>query len=334
MQCSNCQTPLMEEDQFCPACGQPVVRQLTAAPPESMQSAERGRDQIPHWMMIGGGLLLVVLCFGTLAVGGFFFFNDKNQAGIPAADSEVASLQATVAAQEAAVAGENAAQAQPAQQQESVLINFGEQPIAEVPGIKVWIDKSLVGEYHAGLAEDFGALVLETKNPTGTITITPVEHFSAALPESDEIFNVEDLSQSIVAPDMEAFSICLPVPGGSCDYPDLNPNVDILDFQNGRGIRAVSIWTDDTIAFSNERLDYYFYGLTADKQFYIAAGYELDHSFLDGKDWVFKLNDSSVDVDTVDAAAESVIEVLSQPSGYTPELSSIDAVIRSLRVEN
>lgn len=344
MQCAKCQTPLLPEDQFCPNCGQPVVQQAPSAdhfPPHNNQTLSVQKqsilgnlDQLPRWMLFGGIGLLVVICFGMMAVGGHFLVGGKNRVAAPETNSESVILQATVFSQETTIADQNPSQEQSSPQQESASVEMEIQPAAEAPRVKVWIDTNLMRGYQVEQEGDYGGLILQTTSPTGSIMIIPAASLSAALPDSDEIFNLDDLAQSIAAPDMETFAICLPVPGGACEFLGFNPNVVILDFQSGSGIRAASIWTDETIEYSNDRLDYYFYGLTADRQFYITAGFDLDHPFLEGKDWVFKENDPNFDIDDFDTITESVFVALSRPDGYEPELASIDAVIRSLRVEN
>lgn len=342
MICSNCQTPLLEEDQFCPACGQPVVKQappappvqMPPAPPVQMQPTAGNWNQMPRWMMIGGGLLLVVLCFGTLAVGGFFLLKDKNEAGVPAANQEVANLQATVSAQEAAIAAQ---QQEVAPQPEAVTA--GDQATASAPGVKVWFDTSTMQDFRIMPWEelldeklfDSGMVILEFKNPNGIIMIFPLIEYADLLGDS-EVFS--DLSWAISNGDEEDLEVCIPIPLTPCDEQAFNIQVETLNFKNGSGIRSASAqFLNNVIAINNESMDYSFYGLTTNQRFYIVGNFELDHEYLPENDWVFRLDDADIDIDAFDEICENAYDELSKSNGYSPSLTSIDAVIKSLRVE-
>ena len=177
---------------------------------------------MPRWMMIGGGLLLVVLCFGALAVGGIFLLSDKNEAGVPAAN------------QEAAIA---------AQQPEAV--SAGNQATASAPGVKVWFDTSTVQNFRIMPWEelwdeklfDSGMVILEFKNPNGIIMILPLIEYADLLGDS-EVFS--DLSWAISNGDEEDLEVCIPIPLTPCDDQVYNLQVEKLRFQNGSGIRSAS----------------------------------------------------------------------------------------------
>lgn len=348
MKCRNCQTPLVEEDQFCPVCGHPAVKQAPAArpvqtppaPPAQMQAAAGSWRQMPRWMLIGGGLLLVVLCFGTLAVGGFFLLKDK--AGVPAVNQEVADLQATISAQEAAIAAQTMQQATPIAQDaapQPEAVSAGDQATASAPGVKVWFDTSTVQDFRIMSWEelwdekpfDTGMVILEFKNPNGSVMILPLFEYADLLGDS-EVFT--DLAWAISNGDEEDLEVCIPIPLTPCDEQAFNIQVETLNFKNGSGIRSASAQiVNDVIAINNESMDYSFYGLTTNQRFYIVGNFELDHEYLPENDWVFKLDDADIDIDALDEISENAYDELSKAKGYTPSLTSIDAVIESLRVE-
>ena len=289
---------------------------------------------MPRWMMIGGGLLLVVLCFGTLAVGGFFLLKDKDEADVPEANQEVAKLQATVSAQEAAIAAQ---QQEVAPQPEAV--NVGDQATASAPGVKVWFDTNLMQEFRIVPPEelwdekpvDSGLLALDFKNPDGAVLILPVAGYSDLVGDSEAL---SDLRQAISSGNKADLEACIPIPLTPCDQQIFNLQIETLNFKNGSGIRSASLKTEnDAIALNNQSMKYSFYGLTTDQQFYITGVFELDHEYLPENDWVFKLGDADIDIDAFDEIFANVYDELSQANGYAPSLTSIDAVIKSLRVE-
>jgi hypothetical protein len=326
---------------------------MPPAPPAQMQPAAGSWNQMPRWMMIGGGLLIVVLCFGALAVGGIFLLSDKNEAAVPAANQEVAGLQATISAQEAAIAAQTMQQAQPTQQptpqpqatpiaQETALpeaVNAEDQATASAPGVKVWFDTSTVQDFRIMSWEelwdekpfDSGMVILEFKNPDGMVTILPLIEYADWLDDS-KVFS--DLTWAISNGDEEDLEVCIPIPLTPCDEQAFNLQVETLNFKNGNGIRSASAQiVNDVIAINNESMDYSFYGLTTDQRFYIIGNFELDHENLPENDWVFKLDDADIDIDAFDEIFANVYDELSRPNGYSPSLTSIDAVIKSLRVE-
>ena len=295
---------------------------------------------MPRWMMIGGGLLFVVLCFGSLAVGGFFLLRNKNGTDVPVANQEVASLQATVSAQEAAIVAQTSSQEQPAQQPEAG--SSGDQATAAAPGVKVWFDTNLMQEFRIVPPEelwdekpvDSGLLALDFKNPDGAVLILPVAEYSDLVDLVSDSEVLADLSLAISNGNKADLESCIPIPLTPCDQQVFNLQIETLNFKNGSGIRSASAKIENNaIALNNESMQYSFYGLTTNQQFYITGLFELDHEYLPENDWVFKLGDADIDIDAFDEIFANVYNELSNPNGYTPSLTSIDAVIESLRVE-
>lgn len=65
MKCSNCQEPLLEGDQFCANCGQPVT--VPASPPAAQSVAPAARKRMPRWLLVVIILAILILfcCVGV-----------------------------------------------------------------------------------------------------------------------------------------------------------------------------------------------------------------------------------------------------------------------------
>ncbi len=158
--------------------------------------------------------------------------------------------------------------------------------------------------------------------------ILPLIEYADWLGDS-EVFT--DLSWAISNGDEEDLELCIPIPLTPCDDQVYNLQVEKLRFQNGSGIRSASAEIiNNTIALGNESMHYSFHGLTTDQRFYVSGLFELDHENLPENDWVFKLDDADIDIDAFDEIFANVYDELSKPNGYSPSLTSIDAVIEVL----
>lgn len=344
MQCNNCHHPLLEEDQFCPYCGQEIIQQPTPqpveqSPPQTVQHTVRpaSREPTPRWLIAGGIVLLSGLCFGVFAVGGTLLLTNQNQNTQPAVSVEANGSPTAVPLEDAAPALPQEPPAGPQMAAPpSEQADQADQPLASAVGVKAWLDTSLAAEYRVVPPQELGGekslepltLALETQNPTGMILILPVKEYSTLIGDSRAF---EELQNAISFGADEDLEVCIPIPLTPCDEQVFNFQVEKLAFQNGTGIRAASAFIEDNaIAFNNESMDYHFYGLTADQQFYIYASYDLDHEYLPESDWVFKLGEA--DIDVFDEVFANVHQQLTQTGGYSPGMASIDAVIQSLRV--
>lgn len=116
----------------------------------------------------------------------------------------------------------------------------------------------------------------------------------------------------------------------------MNINVSYMDFQNGSGIRSVTVYApQNTSGINNEAIDYYFNGLTDDGFFYVYAHFDLRHTALPEDEW------NVPDDVMVDMTGEKLKEFVtsygdmleSSASSYQPLLETLDAVVKSLRIE-
>lgn len=116
--------------------------------------------------------------------------------------------------------------------------------------------------------------------------------------------------------------------------PVMHAGVEYLDFQNGTGIRYLTQYNQAVSFLNNEQLCYTFQGLTQDEKYYIAAVLPVRHPDLlpgindtpDGaSDWT--------DVDNIFQNMREMVQILdeAEPSSFTPDLTKLDVMIRSIR---
>lgn len=106
-----------------------------------------------------------------------------------------------------------------------------------------------------------------------------------------------------------------------------------IDFQNGSGVRFLTVYSQAPIPVTNEWLLYAFVGLTADGRYVIAAQFPVKASVLpDSID--FTTFDFDTFMATYDATMNQTVVSLDtlDVTGYTPDLTRLDALIQSLLV--
>jgi hypothetical protein len=342
MRCSNCNEPLIEGDQFCANCGQPVA---PPAPLTAVQAAasDAGKKK-PRWLLIGGILLALLLCCVVVA-GVYLMFPGQAGSSQPSqGNQEVSALQETVSAQEAAIASQETGLAQPAPQEAAPPQETAAPPNIHESGLNIWYDHtamqgvrlvqveaSIPGEY---IPWEYWPmhLSLEVQEPEGEIHIVPVATYVSMGDFANE--TISGLKSALESQSGFTAVDCIPTWDFPCPHQEMNTEIAYFDFQNGSGMRAVSVFAvQNTSAINNEALDYYYNGLTDDGLYYVYARFDLRHSSLSEDDW-----DVPLDVMTdIEALKEYVMGYASQlaasPDDYDPLLSDLDTAIQSLRVE-
>lgn len=136
-----------------------------------------------------------------------------------------------------------------------------------------------------------------------------------------------------------------PVPPGARDIPG---TIDIfgqarlfvarpryVDFQNGAGVRFITLYASEQAYIANESIFYYFIGLTDDGQLLVTARFPVNASSLPD---VFdpaspEFNESLFSTDYAGYLEQSVTELTSLgDSDFFPQLADLDAVIASMGV--
>ena len=118
-------------------------------------------------------------------------------------------------------------------------------------------------------------------------------------------------------------------------------NVQMISFQNGRGIRALTEYAQYYAPINNNELLYQFAGLTTDEKYYIIAILPINAPFLPENE----KPDAPVpaggipiptDVGPNDGYYAAITEKLVSldSESYTPSLSTLDALIQSILITN
>lgn len=127
--------------------------------------------------------------------------------------------------------------------------------------------------------------------------------------------------------------VALPVLPTFNSSQDLRGQVHPLTFQGGRGLRFIARYSQETAPVVNPAVFYTFQGLTEDGSQYVAAFFPLYVSLLPDQiqvgDWeAFNVNYAAYLAETT-----AVLDRLT-PTEFTPDLTSLDAILTSLRVDD
>ena len=113
----------------------------------------------------------------------------------------------------------------------------------------------------------------------------------------------------------------------------MHTQVEFLDFQNGKGVRFLTQFDQAPIPINNYELIYTFQGLTNDGKYYIAAIFPVTHPDLPENEQVSM--DQEFDPEKFASDMAESVDNLGKKSAaeFTPDLSLLDAVIRSIEVK-
>jgi hypothetical protein len=168
------------------------------------------------------------------------------------------------------------------------------------------------------------------------VYIAPVQEYEAVADFAPEI--IADLQRLIDSTNNN--SDCVPeLPLDeffhACDHQQFNANLSQLDFQNGSGVRFVSVYgIQDISPVDNEHLVYVFQGFTKDGKYYIKAVVRLFHDQLPEVGEIPAEVYSSTDANAYAVYFDDFELLLNQnEADYSPTLEWIDAFLSSLRVE-
>jgi hypothetical protein len=114
----------------------------------------------------------------------------------------------------------------------------------------------------------------------------------------------------------------------------LHTQVKYLDFQNGQGVRYVTMLSQGLVPVNNYELIYTYQGLTNDGRYYVAVILPVHHSDLPPDSSVTSIEPTTY-TDDYPAYLEGIINVLNpQPAdSFSPNLTALDAMISSLLVQ-
>ncbi|HHY88731.1 MAG TPA: hypothetical protein GYA06_07425 [Chloroflexi bacterium] len=105
-----------------------------------------------------------------------------------------------------------------------------------------------------------------------------------------------------------------------------------LDFQNGRGVRYLTWYSQGPGRINNAEMFYTFQGITADGAYYVSAILPVTHPDLPASPEVFAEDEGQL-ADYPAYLVETVAFLDAQPgASFTPDLTALDALIQSLGV--
>ena len=114
----------------------------------------------------------------------------------------------------------------------------------------------------------------------------------------------------------------------------MHTHVQYLDFQNGTGVRYLTLFSQGILPVNNFDLIYTFQGITSDGKYYVAAILPVNHSSLPA-DSSITGNEPPEFTNDYPAYLLNTAASLNTQAGstFTPDLTLLDAMIRSLEIK-
>lgn len=113
----------------------------------------------------------------------------------------------------------------------------------------------------------------------------------------------------------------------------LHPQVQYLDFKNGKGVRFLTWYSQGFMRITNPGLIYTFQGLTGDGKYYIAAVLPVSHPELPRTEQVFTQSNEELK-NYLPYVTKTIAWLEQQPgSSFTPDLAKLDALVQSIEVK-
>ncbi len=162
------------------------------------------------------------------------------------------------------------------------------------------------------------------------ILIYPIEDYAAVNPPAGDIAEKLDKELSGII-DNNADQPFLPMwNAGQVFYARL----DILPFTNGEGIRYLTCYAQAILPIDNYCLFYTYQGLTIDGKYYVSAIFPINLAALE-QDEVKGRFKQDFQGDEYEAYLADIGSLLSdaRPEDFTPSLSDLDALVKSLVIE-
>ncbi len=160
------------------------------------------------------------------------------------------------------------------------------------------------------------------------ILVFPLEAFKSINPR---VYDQESALDLVVQGSPPPLPGDLPLLPSTNGFQMLRAQQSVLDFQNGRGLRYLTQYAQETRQVNNQEIFYTFQGLTADRAFYVAAFFpvstgalppddrDTDHAFL-AQNMEAYLDQTTAMLDALPASA------------FAPDLDLLDGLISSLMV--
>lgn len=161
------------------------------------------------------------------------------------------------------------------------------------------------------------------------IAVYPVEDFRRLSPPAAQII---DQLQNLLAQkpaDQERIPL-LPVWNAAQVF---HSNMQYVNFQNGSGVRYLTLYAQYPAPINNKDLFYTFQGLTSDGRYYISAILPINQSSLPASAEAVSQADKEAQAKNSTYYPNIASTLSAQPTnGFTPDLSKLDALITSLSI--
>ena len=113
-----------------------------------------------------------------------------------------------------------------------------------------------------------------------------------------------------------------------------NVDVEYIDFQNGSGVRFLTMYSQAIYPINNNGLFYTFQGLTNDGKWYISAVFPVSHASLPDSGDIPNDDWETFSDNYVTYMADTTNMLNSQPNdSFTPHLNELDDIIHSIQVK-
>ena len=122
----------------------------------------------------------------------------------------------------------------------------------------------------------------------------------------------------------------------------ITPQIKVVAFQNGRGVRVVTQYAQGLVPINNNELFYHFEGLTDDGQYYViailpvtaptlAGTADLGARVPEGGVPMPDLNSANPDMAGYYAKVQQMLDGM-QAGAFTPAIDQLDLLVQSLRI--
>ncbi len=134
-------------------------------------------------------------------------------------------------------------------------------------------------------------------------------------------------------------------PSGSKELPFLpifnslqmfTAQVDVIQFQNGKGIRYITQYSQGIVPINNQEMFYTFQGLTADNQYWVAAILPISSSILpaDGQNPPNGQSMEDFALNYKKYIADTTAQLNAQsPNSFVPAIPMLDALVNSIIIQ-
>lgn len=116
----------------------------------------------------------------------------------------------------------------------------------------------------------------------------------------------------------------------------MRARLEYVKFQNGAGVRYVAQYAEQPWPYDNNLLFYTFQGLTDDGGYFISVVLPVNHATLEGDDGFARVQEDYAKFQANYPAYVDYIQKqlnTEQPNSFTPNLASLDAMIKSMVIE-